>query len=442
MYSKKNQKYVFTIFLFLLFLLLTNPAFSDEYNSSNFKVLDPVMDAGGFGSSASFNLIGVISQISSGESTASSFGDNAGFVYYPQISLAVASATAGDGQVALSWTTSLGALGWASASYSVGMSTTAGGPYSYTSLGNVTTHTVTGLTNSTTYYFVVATKDAFGNVIATSAEVSATPVAAAVTPPSGGGGGGGGGGGSSETGIVFSGRAYPLSKVTILKDAQIAVTTIAGPDSKFKVTLGNLSAGSYNFAVYGEDRNGIRSSLFTFPIYITSRVLAEVSGIFITPTISVDKSEVKRGDNITIFGQSSQVSEITVSINSAVEYFVKKNSDADGIYLLNFDSSVLEMGQHSAKSKSATDGEISSFGKLVGFTVGTKNVMATVATQSFLKGDLNNDKKVNLVDFSIGAFWYKRALSEAFSLIEKERLNGDGKFDLVDFSIMAYYWTG
>jgi hypothetical protein len=56
------------------------------------------------------------------------------------------------------------------------------------------------------------------------------------------------------------------------------------------------------------------------------------------------------------------------------------------------------------------------------------------------KPDLNCDKKVNLIDFSILAYWYKRPLTKEAK--QKVDLNGDGKVDLVDFSIMAYYWTG
>src|SRR3989344_2665850 len=70
---------------------------------------------------------------------------------------------------------------------------------------------------------------------------------------SSGGGGGGGGAPSSPsiptTNVVFSGRAYPLSRVSILKDGQLAVTTIAGPDSNFTATISGLSNGDYTFAV-------------------------------------------------------------------------------------------------------------------------------------------------------------------------------------------------
>lgn len=258
------------------------------------------------------------------------------------------------------------------------------------------------------------------------------------------GGGGGGGGGISApvaTSVIFSGRAYPKSVVTLLKDAQIVATTVAGADANFQIMLSNLSGGNYIFSVYSEDGKGIRSSLLTFPVGVTFGATTRVSDIFIAPTVAVDKSEVKRGDNIAIFGQSTPASEITISVNSEEEFFMKKTSDQSGAYLFNFDTSVLEIGQHNAKSKVALKGEISSFSKAVGFIVGAKTVMAQPVTK-VLKGDFNNDKRVNLIDFSIAAYWYKRSLSATFKPIETEQLNGDGKVSLVDFSILAFYWTG
>jgi len=257
-----------------------------------------------------------------------------------------------------------------------------------------------------------------------------------------GGGGGGGGGGIIQpiTSVTFSGRAYPKSTVTLLKDAQIAATTIAGSDAKFQINLTGVSAGNYIFSVYSEDSEGNRSSLLTFPVGVTYGAATNISGIFIAPTIAVDKSEVKRGDNIAIFGQSVPNSEVTISVNSDEEFFNKIKTDTSGAYLYNFDTSPLDMGQHFTKSKSAMNGEISSFSKMISFAVGTKNVAKAV--QEFLKGDLNGDGRVNLVDFSIAAYWYKRTISAEFAVKEKERLNGDGKINLVDFSIMAFYWTG
>jgi len=257
-------------------------------------------------------------------------------------------------------------------------------------------------------------------------------------PSSGGGGGGGGGGGyiAPATGVTFSGRAYPKSTITVLKDAQIAATTVADATANFSVSVTGISSGNYIFSVYSEDGKGIRSSLLTFPVSVTSGATTNIGGVFIAPTIAVDKSEVKRGDNIAIFGQSVPSGEITIAVSSEEEFFGKTAADPNGAYLYNFDTTQLDMGQHFTKSKAAKEGAISSFSKAINFLVGTKNIAAELS-KAAAKGDMNSDKRVNLVDFSIAAYWYKRP-SPPVNI----DLNGDGKVDLIDFSIMAFYWTG
>jgi hypothetical protein len=261
--------------------------------------------------------------------------------------------------------------------------------------------------------------------------------------PSGGGGGGGGGGGSSsppptqpEIRVIFSGRAYPSSKVTILKDAVIVATTVSGSDANFHISVGNLSSGNYNFTLYGEDADGRRSALANFPLFFTPGVTIDVSGIFISPTISVDKSEVKHGDPITIFGQSVPNSEVTISVSSGEEFFNKIKADNGGTYFYQFDTSVLELGEHLIKSRVAFNGEISSFSQGVGFTVGNQTIVKPEEKEP-IKEDINSDGKVNLIDFSILAYWYNRPSPPAAA-----DLNHDGLVNLIDFSILAYYWTG
>jgi chitodextrinase len=101
---------------------------------------------------------------------------------------ATITAMAADGSVTLNWSASAGASG-----YDVYMGTAAGaesGTAVKLALSGLTT-TITGLTNGTTYYFVVHAEIPTGEGAA-SKEVSATPVAPAPPPPppkSGGGGG-------------------------------------------------------------------------------------------------------------------------------------------------------------------------------------------------------------------------------------------------------------
>jgi len=105
--------------------------------------------------------------------------------------------------------------------------------------------------------------------------------------------------------------------------------------------------------------------------------------------------------------------------------------------LYNFDSSFVDYGTHYTKSKASIGNQaVSGFSNVISFKVGTKNI-ATELPKVVTKGDLNSDRRVNLVDFSIAAYWYKRPTPPA-----TVDLNNDGKIDLVDFSIMAYYWTG
>lgn len=255
-------------------------------------------------------------------------------------------------------------------------------------------------------------------------------------PPPPSGGGGGGTIVVATTSITIAGRAYPLSNVTVLRDGTIAARTIAGPDALFNVSLTGLQSGSYAISVYGEDESGRRSTLFTFPITVTVGATTAISGVFISPTIDVGKSEVRRGDIIPIFGQTAPQGEVTIMVHSDSELMLKTRSADDGGYLYNLNSSLLELGDHTTQSRTQIAATYSLMSQLVNFTVGTKNVSKKTGPRA-CKGDVNGDGRINLVDFSIMAYWYHRGTPPV-----RVDLNGDGVITLVDFSIMAYCWTG
>lgn len=78
-------------------------------------------------------------------------------------------ASAGNGQVALGWSGSSGA-----ASYNVKRSTASGGPYAAVGTATGTSFTNTGLTNGTTYFFVVSAVNGVGESVSSN-QVAATP---------------------------------------------------------------------------------------------------------------------------------------------------------------------------------------------------------------------------------------------------------------------------
>ena len=373
-------------------------------------------------------------QLFAGEASSTLFTVRAGSLYYPEVTTPVLTASAGDSSATLSWIAASAELAGAITQYEVGKSTTSGSGYSFTNVGNVLTSAQTGLTGGTPYYFVVRALDAQDNAIATSAEASVTPTGASTTNT------GGGGGSPIIPSVVFSGKAYPLTKVIILQDGARVASTVAGPDARFFVMIGGLSAGTYSFAVFAEDRSGIRSTLMVFPIELTRGASATISGIFIAPSTDTDKKEVARGDTITVFGQSVPKADITLRINSAQELLARTKADNDGIYVYALDTSPLEIGAHTVKAKSAILETISPFGTAATFSI-SKKVIARAEVKKGaclpVKGDINGDCRVNIIDFSILAHWYGRS-----TLPPAIDMNGDGKITLKDFSIMAFYWSG
>jgi fibronectin type 3 domain-containing protein len=86
-------------------------------------------------------------------------------------------ATPGNAQVALTWTASAGATG-----YNVKRATVSGGPYAVVASPASNSFTDTGLTNGTTYYYVVSAVNGGGESV-DSAQVNATPQAGPPAPP-------------------------------------------------------------------------------------------------------------------------------------------------------------------------------------------------------------------------------------------------------------------
>jgi hypothetical protein len=263
-----------------------------------------------------------------------------------------------------------------------------------------------------------------------------------VDDDTGGSSGGGGGGGAIGpvvpiTEVIFRGRAYPLSDVTLLKNAQVVALTKAGPDAKFEIRLSGLSAGSFTFGVFGEDSAGRRSLTQSINVALTDGASTVVSGIFLPPTIAIDKVEVRRGDILNIFGYSVPDAVVTVLVNSEEEITEVAQADEDGVWLHQFDTLKIDYGLHNTRARAVSVNALTTFSKSLGFAVGKENIAALANEGCTIIADLNDDCRVNLVDFSIEAFWYKRP-----NPLPRYDFNNDGFVDLTEFSIMAFYWTG
>jgi hypothetical protein len=248
--------------------------------------------------------------------------------------------------------------------------------------------------------------------------------------------------------VIFSGSAYSNSKVYILKNGVLAVQTIAGPDAKFQAELSSISEGNYNFSVWAEDINLMKSLSYGFSVHITNNVTTTISGILLPPTVDIDKTEVRQGDPVTVFGQTVPSGIINIAVNSTNEIRDKIVAGKDGLYRYLIDSTNLDYGNHDVQTNVyVVDEDLeSNYTSKLAFIVGAKNVFKTPTktkkTVCPVKGDVNGDCRVNLTDFSILAYWWGKSGSDNTLLTIDQKLYVDGKIDLRDFSIMAYYWTG
>lgn len=313
-----------------------------------------------------------------------------------------------------------------------------------TTSADIATYSDTALAAVTTYYYRIAAFNSDGNS-AYSNEASGTTQSAGGGGVSIGGGGrnsGGGFGGYTptvQTAAVFKGTAYPLSSITLLKDGQIVATTKADADAKFEISLTGLEPATYNFGIWAEGTNDLRSILHTFAIPIAAGATTVISNIFIPPTIALDKTEVRKGDPLLIFGDAAPQAMVHIVSDPSLKVSIPDvRANEAGVWQYTLDTQAIDYGGYDIRVRATEGDATTTFSQVLHVEIGSKNVESITSIAS--RADINNDGKVNLVDFSIFAYWYGRPLEK--NVETRVDLNGDGKLNLIDFSILAYYWTG
>lgn len=243
---------------------------------------------------------------------------------------------------------------------------------------------------------------------------------------------------SGTDSAIFKGLAYPGSTISILKNGLVLNELPSNADGTFEVPVHNIVPGTYTFGLSAKDGNGLKSSSVTYTILIVSGVVTEIKNIVIPPTITTNKVEVKLGDDIVFSGKSIPNGEVSLMLfaKSGITKIVTASSSGAWSYTLN--TKGLELGDYNAKVRTKIGTIFSLYSETVLFKVGTSNKLRKETTSlTSTRCDLNNDSRVNLLDFSIMAFWYKR-----LGFPVKVDLNSDNRVNLTDLSILAYCWTG
>lgn len=239
-----------------------------------------------------------------------------------------------------------------------------------------------------------------------------------------------------QTAVRFSGEAYPNATVTVLKRGVKQTSVLADSQGLFSVTLPESYDSTVLYTLFATDTGGQKSLLINYPIVVYSGYLTHLSGIRFAPIILTDKIEVRAGDYLTVFGSSLPGIDIDAVVegqdNQIRQSFVL-TSDKTGSYKIIIPTADFSKGDYVIYVKYVNDTRIS---KLVKFTIGETNIPSAEVTEN-IPGDCNADNVINLVDFSVLAFWYGK--NNPPVCVDTNR---DKKIDLIDFSILAFWWTG
>jgi len=242
--------------------------------------------------------------------------------------------------------------------------------------GGLHTVTVTGLVDGTTYDLYIVCKDRQNNKSVEYHEqfeiglIPLEPGTGGIIGPqreTGDGVGGGaydyGGPFLGNASVTLSGRSYPGSTVTILRDGVLEKKLVATSNGSFSATVENLARGTYTFGVYAEDSEARRSSTYTTTISVNADTGNTISRIYVPPTIAVSEVSVDPGSDLGVFGNAVPESMIEVFLGKQVKIggddvlLATTTVATNGSWEVSFNTASLSLETYEVKARTTVEGE-------------------------------------------------------------------------------------
>jgi hypothetical protein len=236
--------------------------------------------------------------------------------------------------------------------------------------------------------------------------------------------------------LNITGYTAPNAFVTLTENGSVLGTTVASGLGDFTFPLTGLDPGSHTYVMFSSDSVGRSTSANTLTLYLLGSTTTNVSGIILSPSIEINKSEIASGETITVNGTAKPSSLINIFLEAPLRSY-SVNSAANGTWSFTLSASEtgsLSPGQYQIYTNVQDGiGSQSITSPTVTFRVDTPDSSNPAPSCNISRGDLNCDNITNLVDFSILLFHWQTNHKVA-------DINGDGMVNLTDFSIMMFYF--
>ena len=233
--------------------------------------------------------------------------------------------------------------------------------------------------------------------------------------------------------VHLSGIAAPGALVTIRRDGTVITSVTAGAGADYSLILGSEPVGQHEYTMEATDENGGLLGSQVLALNLQSGSTTIVSGIFLGPSIRIDKSEVELGQAVTLSGETAPGSAVTLTVSSTQSHDFSVVAASDGSWTRVVQTESIGTGQQIAKARAvANNSTISAYSPTVSFIVNPFD-----PATGKLPSDINLDGSSNLIDLSILLFYWHQHNPHN----PRTDINHDGYVDIIDFSILLFQWT-
>ncbi|MCC2631740.1 MAG: Branched-chain amino acid transporter, amino acid-binding protein [Patescibacteria group bacterium] len=238
--------------------------------------------------------------------------------------------------------------------------------------------------------------------------------------------------------VNLSGFTAPGNFLFLNEGGSTLGTSSADGAGNFSFPISGLNPGDHIFRIFATDQEGRSTSQSVIQLYLLPNTLTTATGILLSPTISLDESEIEAGDTLTVSGTAKPSSQINIFVESPLHSYLA-NTDAQGNWSYLIPAS---------ETLNYTPGEYRVYTNVQDGS-GNQSIVSPTANFQVIspedadnpppdcdisEGDLNCDGLTNLIDFSILLFHWNSNHKVA-------DINSDQEVNLIDFSIMMFYFA-